>query len=118
MGGDYEDKVEVASPKDEVTISGIRMHTQAGHRHFHNDKEKLKCYVPLALLFGGWQKIMNPVDTETFTHKDVNNKSKLTIKTTNKKGKINTFMSVEPYNPPNNFDKTWHVLNDFLNKGK
>ncbi len=125
MGGQFEDKVEVAPPKKskegdagEVTVKGIRFHESKGHVHFHDDKAGLKCYVPKAVWWGEWQKLRSPSSnvTANFEHQDFDNESSLYVESIMEGDSVRVTMVVSPYVPPKTYDRVWHALEQFTNR--
>lgn len=117
MGGEYEDKIEVQkNTTDEIKVQGLRFHLEKGFIHFHDDKAKLKCAVPLYIWKTKWYKIRLPKDKESFTHEDEDNKSLLTVTSIRKNNNVKITMSVIPFKPPNNYDNVWYALENFTQK--
>jgi hypothetical protein len=117
MGGEYEDKIEVTKSVDEVKVQGLRFHLgEKGFIHFHDDKTKLKCAVPLYIWKAKWYSIRLPKDSERFTHEDEDNKSLLTVISRRQKNEVRINMSLVPFKPPDTYDKVWHALESFTTK--
>jgi hypothetical protein len=117
MGGEYEDKIEVQkSISDEVKVQGIRFHLEKGFIHFHDDKAKLKCAIPLHVWKAKWYNVRLPKDSQTFTHEDEDNKSLLTVTSRRKDNTVKINMSLVPFKPPETYDKVWHALEGFTQK--
>jgi hypothetical protein len=78
------------------TIGKIRIHENAGEVHFHDDKNKIKVAVPVATMFGVWEKLRDG-RKKRFKHKDLINKSILRIEVIRKrKGPVDLQLVVEP----------------------
>jgi len=114
MGGDYEDTIEVPENLKYEIVQGIRFHENKGHIHFHDDKHKLKCYVPKHVWWTGWEKLK--LGGKVWQYIDVDNQSHLVIKSTNKNDEIRITMSLTEFNVTEKKDKVWHALNNFTNK--
>lgn len=83
MGGQNETVLKSDKTKSD-TISGIRVHTNNGEIHFHNDKEKLKTAIPIGVWYNALNSLKsknNPMDDHDrhWTYIDVKNKTMLNI---------------------------------------
>ncbi len=123
MGGQYEDKVEVAPQKqargdEEVTVKGIRFHESKGHVHFHDDKAGLKCYVPKAVWWREWNRIRNPSakSQQVVEFADFENESFLSVVAENQKDSVKVAMEISKFTPPSTYDRVWHALDTFTNR--
>jgi len=74
----------------------LRIHESKGKVHFHDDKNKIKAYVPI----GQWYAILQNLETGTqtkITHHDSDNKSTLIIRIGVIGGKLDASVSLNEY---------------------
>lgn len=78
MGGEKE---TVLSKKDGGTaeLNNIRLHENNGEVHFHDDRNKLKCAVPVSAWWKGWESIRTSCGTWQYI--DIVNNTQVTAKT-------------------------------------
>lgn len=94
MGGENETYVAKKDKnKDSATLTNFRIHDSNGEIHFHDDKSKLKCAVPVAVWWKGWDKIRS--NRETFKHDDTTNNTSLSVSTFVENGILDVSISVE-----------------------
>jgi hypothetical protein len=81
MGGDKETMAQqkVETEKGVHAVGSLRMHLNKGELHFHDDANKLKVAVPIAVWMKRWGEAVSTAPSE-FNVVDIGNKTRLNVR--------------------------------------
>lgn len=85
MGGNNEFTTPAKAVDNGKKVGNLRIHENSGEVHFHDDENKIKAAVPVAIMYDAWTKLKDGRKTK-FKHTDVVNNTILRIRVVRKKG--------------------------------